>query len=79
MVKAEAADSCAARSPRRCAPARKTLIDPKSFPNDKPGTPYMAPQVVVDVDHQMSLMREESFGPVVGIMAGRATTRKRSG
>ena len=28
----------------------------------------MAPQVVVDVDHQMSLMREESFGPVVGIM-----------
>jgi acyl-CoA reductase-like NAD-dependent aldehyde dehydrogenase len=25
--------------------------------------------VVVDVDHGMSLMREESFGPVVGIMA----------
>ena len=31
----------------------------------------MAPQIVIGVDHQMSLMREESFGPVVGIMAVR--------
>jgi acyl-CoA reductase-like NAD-dependent aldehyde dehydrogenase len=35
---------------------------------DKPGSPYLAPEVLVDVNHQMSVMREESFGPVVGIM-----------
>jgi len=35
---------------------------------DKPGSPYLTPQVLVDVNHQMSVMREESFGPVVGIM-----------
>jgi acyl-CoA reductase-like NAD-dependent aldehyde dehydrogenase len=35
---------------------------------DTPGSPYLAPQVLVDVNHQMSVMREESFGPVVGIM-----------
>ena len=35
---------------------------------DKPGSPYLAPQVLVDVNHQMAVMREESFGPVVGIM-----------
>ncbi len=35
---------------------------------DKPGSPYIAPQVLTNVDHQMSVMREESFGPVVGIM-----------
>ena len=46
----------------------KALIDPRLFPKDASGSPYLAPQVVVDVDHQMSLMREESFGPVVGIM-----------
>lgn len=46
----------------------KALIDTSAFPADKPGTPYLAPQVLVDVDHQMSVMREESFGPVVGIM-----------
>ena len=28
----------------------------------------MAPQVLVDVDHSMRLMRDETFGPVVGIM-----------
>ena len=26
------------------------------------------PQVLVDVDHSMRVMRDESFGPVVGIM-----------
>ena len=28
----------------------------------------MAPQVLVDVDHSMRVMTEETFGPVVGIM-----------
>jgi acyl-CoA reductase-like NAD-dependent aldehyde dehydrogenase len=46
----------------------KTLIDAKAFPADIPGSAYLAPQVLVDVTHQMSVMRDESFGPVVGIM-----------
>jgi acyl-CoA reductase-like NAD-dependent aldehyde dehydrogenase len=37
-------------------------------PDDRPGTTYVAPEVLTDVDHQMSVMREETFGPVVGIM-----------
>jgi acyl-CoA reductase-like NAD-dependent aldehyde dehydrogenase len=35
---------------------------------DKVGTAYLAPQVLTDVTHQMRIMREETFGPVVGIM-----------
>lgn len=35
---------------------------------DRPGSPYLAPEVLIDVNHQMEVMREESFGPVVGIM-----------
>ncbi|MYZ48206.1 aldehyde dehydrogenase family protein [Propylenella binzhouense] len=35
---------------------------------DRPGSPYIGPEVLTNVDHQMSVMREESFGPVVGIM-----------
>jgi acyl-CoA reductase-like NAD-dependent aldehyde dehydrogenase len=35
---------------------------------DEPSSPYLAPEVLVDVNHQMAVMREESFGPVVGIM-----------
>ena len=46
----------------------RALIDPHRFPRDAPGSAYMAPQVLVDVDHGMAVMREESFGPVVGIM-----------
>ena len=46
----------------------KAHIDPAGFPADKEGTPYLAPQVLTGVDHTMSVMREESFGPVVGIM-----------
>ena len=43
-------------------------IDAKAFAADKPGSPYLAPQVLTDVDHTMRVMVEESFGPVVGIM-----------
>ena len=35
---------------------------------DRAGSPYLAPEVLTNVDHQMAVMREESFGPVVGIM-----------
>ena len=45
----------------------RALIDPASFPADDGGA-YLAPQVLVDVTHDMRVMREESFGPVVGIM-----------
>jgi acyl-CoA reductase-like NAD-dependent aldehyde dehydrogenase len=30
-----------------------------------------APTVLVDVDHSMAVMREESFGPIIGVMAVR--------
>jgi acyl-CoA reductase-like NAD-dependent aldehyde dehydrogenase len=35
---------------------------------DEEGSPYLAPEVLTGVNHQMAVMREESFGPVVGIM-----------
>ena len=47
----------------------RPLVDRADFPMDAEGTPYMAPQVLVDVDHGMRVMTEESFGPVVGIMS----------
>ena len=49
------------------AAGAKPLIDPALFPADDGGA-YLAPQILVDVDHSMRVMMEESFGPVVGIM-----------
>ena len=43
-------------------------IDPTLSPASADNTPYLAPQVLVGVNHNMSVMTEESFGPVVGIM-----------
>ncbi|MBY3441710.1 aldehyde dehydrogenase family protein [Rhizobium laguerreae] len=45
----------------------KALVDPKLFPQDDGGA-YLAPQILVNVDHSMAFMREETFGPAVGIM-----------
>ncbi|MGE0610895.1 MAG: aldehyde dehydrogenase family protein, partial [Hyphomicrobiales bacterium] len=47
----------------------KAHIEEKAFSASKEGTAYLAPQVLTNVNHQMDVMREESFGPVVGIMA----------
>ncbi len=68
MVKAEAADFVRRQIKAALRAGAKAHIDPKSFAMDKAGTPYMAPQVLTAVTHRMSVMVEESFGPVVGIM-----------
>ncbi len=39
------------------------------FPGDDGEGTYLTPQILTNVDHGMRVMREESFGPVVGIMA----------
>ena len=44
----------------------RALVNPELFPNDAGA--YLMPQILVDVTHGMRVMREESFGPVVGIM-----------
>ena len=44
------------------------LIDARLFPADDGGA-YLAPQILTHVSHDMRVMREESFGPVVGIMS----------
>jgi len=43
------------------------LIDPARFAADDGGA-YIAPQILTDVTHDMRIMRDETFGPAVGIM-----------
>jgi acyl-CoA reductase-like NAD-dependent aldehyde dehydrogenase len=68
MVKTAAADFVRGQVAAAVQAGATAHLDPKDFPRDEPGTPYMAPQVLTDVSHDMSVMTEESFGPVVGIM-----------
>lgn len=46
----------------------KALVDPKLFAADDGESAYVAPQILIDVDHSMEFMTEETFGPAVGIM-----------
>lgn len=46
----------------------KALVDPKLFAADDGESAYVAPQILIDVDHSMEFMKEETFGPAVGIM-----------
>ncbi len=68
LVRASAADFVRAQIAEAIAGGARALVDAKSFAADSPGTPYLAPQVLVGVDHTMRVMTEETFGPVVGVM-----------
>ena len=69
MVRTAAADFVKAQIRDAVAKGARTLVDPAIFAAHRDGTPYLAPQVLIDVDHSMAIMTEETFGPAVGIMA----------
>lgn len=66
MAQVRFADLVRAQTAEAVAAGAKALIDPTLFPQD--GGAYLMPQILINVDHSMRVMREESFGPVVGIM-----------
>jgi acyl-CoA reductase-like NAD-dependent aldehyde dehydrogenase len=68
MVKTSAAEFVRAQIAEAIAQGARAHIDPREFPRDAAGTPYLAPQILTNVDHRMRVMMEETFGPVVGIM-----------
>jgi acyl-CoA reductase-like NAD-dependent aldehyde dehydrogenase len=68
VVTTKAAAFIRAQMEEAVAQGARTLINTSDFAADAAGTPYIAPQILVDVGHNMRLMTEETFGPVVGIM-----------
>lgn len=69
MVKACAADFVRGQISEAISQGAVAHINAEDFAMDKVGTAYLAPQVLTNVTHDMRIMTEESFGPVVGIMA----------
>jgi acyl-CoA reductase-like NAD-dependent aldehyde dehydrogenase len=67
MVKASAADFVRSQINDAVAQGATSHIDESAFPMSKAGTPYLAPQLLSNVTHEMRVMTEESFGPVVGV------------
>ncbi|MHA6324295.1 aldehyde dehydrogenase family protein [Roseivivax sp. CAU 1753] len=66
MAHVRFADAVRAQTAEAVAAGARAHIDPAHFPED--GGAYLMPQILTGVTHAMRVMREESFGPVVGIM-----------
>ena len=62
------ADLVRTQNAEAVAKGAKAHIDAARFAADVGDTAYLAPQVLTGVDHTMSVMRDESFGPTVAIM-----------
>jgi acyl-CoA reductase-like NAD-dependent aldehyde dehydrogenase len=69
VVRTAAADHVRAQMDASIAAGARPVLTEREFPASRAGTPYLAPQILLDVDHSMPAMREEIFGPVAGIMA----------
>jgi len=68
MVNAAAATFVRGQVSSAISSGARALVDESHFAASAIGTAYMGPTVLVNVDHSMNIMREESFGPVIGIM-----------
>jgi len=66
MAQVRSADAVRAQTAEAIAAGATAHIDPAGFLQD--GGAYLMPQILTGVTHDMRVMREESFGPVVGIM-----------
>jgi acyl-CoA reductase-like NAD-dependent aldehyde dehydrogenase len=64
MVRTAAADAVRAQVREAVQRGARPLLSLK----DREGTPYLPPEVLIGVDHGMQVMKEETFGPAVGIM-----------
>ncbi|MGH6929578.1 MAG: aldehyde dehydrogenase family protein, partial [Dongiaceae bacterium] len=68
VVRAKAAGEIRQAVAKAARQGAKPLIDAKKFAADRKGTAYVAPQVFKVESNGNSIMQEECFGPVVGIM-----------
>ncbi len=68
MVSFKASNEVRKQIQRAIADGAITHIDEKQFPMANEETAYLAPQILTNLNHGMEFMREEIFGPAVGIM-----------
>jgi acyl-CoA reductase-like NAD-dependent aldehyde dehydrogenase len=68
LVRTAAADTVRAQVGAAIAAGARPVIEEREFANSRPGTPYLAPQLLLDAPPSSSVMREEIFGPVAGVM-----------
>ncbi|HWW31947.1 MAG TPA: aldehyde dehydrogenase family protein [Steroidobacteraceae bacterium] len=67
LVRTAAAATVRAQVRAAVEAGARPAIDEREFTRSKAGTPYLAPQLLLDAPAQSLVMREEIFGPVAGV------------
>jgi acyl-CoA reductase-like NAD-dependent aldehyde dehydrogenase len=68
MASAKGAEGVRRQVEEALAGGATAHVERQLFPADRARSAYLMPQVLTGVDHSMRVMREETFGPVVGLM-----------
>ncbi len=68
VVRTAAAEMIRAQLRSAIAAGARPVIEEREFPLSRAGTPYLAPQLLLDAPPASAVMREEIFGPVAGVM-----------
>ena len=72
LVRTRAADEVRRTIEAAVGDGARALIDERHFPESRAGTPYLAPQILVNVRQDMPVVQEETFGPLVSILSVRS-------
>jgi acyl-CoA reductase-like NAD-dependent aldehyde dehydrogenase len=68
VVRTSAAQQVREQIAASVAAGAQPAINERDFTASRAGTPYLAPQLLLNATHAMAVMRDEIFGPVAGIM-----------
>ena len=68
VVRMNAAQYIRAQVSQALNKGAKNIIDSNKFKADNGTNCYVSPSALIQVDHSMEFMKEETFGPTVGIM-----------
>ena len=68
VVKLSAANNIRGQVSKALNNGAKNIIDESKFKIDNSDNCYVSPSALINVDHSMEFMMEETFGPTVGIM-----------
>ncbi|REF73430.1 aldehyde dehydrogenase family protein [Paracoccus versutus] len=72
MASVRYAETVRAQVRQALARGARQIIDPSRFRAAGEGSAFVMPHLLVNVDHDMDVMRDETFGPVIGVMKVRS-------
>ncbi len=72
VVRISAAEQVRKQIAASISAGAQPAINEKDFPLSQPGTPYVAPQLLLGAGQGSTVMREEIFGPVAGVLKVRS-------